>query len=98
LFGLGFALATCVISAAVALFIFVRVPATYFSDPASIPSSSEHPLVRWIVLIFKNLLGIVLIAAGIMMLFTPGQGVLTIVIGLMLRWGSADSLNSWKND
>jgi hypothetical protein len=84
LFGLGFALATCVISAAVALVIFVRMPATYFNDPSSKPASSGHPVVRWLVLILKNLLGVVLIAAGIMMLVTPGQGVLTIVIGLML--------------
>ncbi len=84
LFGLGFALATCVISAALALIIFVRMPATYFNDQASKPSSRQHPIIRWIVLIFKNLLGVVLIATGIMMLFTPGQGVLAIVIGVML--------------
>jgi hypothetical protein len=84
LFGLGFALATCVISAAVAVLIFVRMPATYFSDPPSKPSSSEHPIIHWIVLILKNLLGVVLIVAGIVMLVAPGQGVLTIVIGLML--------------
>jgi UPF0716 family protein affecting phage T7 exclusion len=84
LFGLGFTLATCVISAAVALFIFVRMPANYFSDHASKPSSSKHPVIRWTMLILKNVLGAILIAAGIVMLVTPGQGVLTIVIGIML--------------
>ena len=84
LLGLGFTLATCVISAALALCIFVRMPATYFSDQESKPSRRQHPVIRWIVLISKNLLGVVLIAAGIVMLVTPGQGVLTILIGLML--------------
>jgi hypothetical protein len=30
----------------------------------------------------KNVVGIVLLMAGIVMLFTPGQGILTILLGL----------------
>jgi UPF0716 family protein affecting phage T7 exclusion len=36
------------------------------------------------VLILKNLLGVAVVAAGILMLFVPGQGVLTILLGIML--------------
>jgi len=34
--------------------------------------------------VLKNVLGFVFIAAGIVMLFLPGQGILTILIGLTL--------------
>ncbi len=34
--------------------------------------------------IIKNILGIILLGAGILMLFLPGQGLLTIVIALSL--------------
>jgi UPF0716 family protein affecting phage T7 exclusion len=35
-------------------------------------------------MIAKNLLGLVLLAGGILMLFIPGQGLLTIFMGLVL--------------
>ncbi|MDO9516370.1 MAG: PGPGW domain-containing protein, partial [Syntrophales bacterium] len=35
-------------------------------------------------LIVKNLAGVVFVVAGIVMLFMPGQGILTILIGVML--------------
>jgi UPF0716 family protein affecting phage T7 exclusion len=40
--------------------------------------------VRIFSVIFKNLLGAVFIVTGFIMLFIPGQGVLTILIGLTL--------------
>jgi hypothetical protein len=36
------------------------------------------------VLIAKNLAGVTLLAAGLVMLLTPGQGLLTIVVGITL--------------
>jgi hypothetical protein len=44
----------------------------------------HHPVVRGVLLAFKNLLGVVLVLAGAAMLVGPGQGVLTIFIGVML--------------
>lgn len=35
-------------------------------------------------LLLKNLLGFVLILAGVLMIFLPGQGLLTILIGMVL--------------
>jgi hypothetical protein len=35
-------------------------------------------------LILKNVLGLVFVVMGIVMLFSPGQGVLTILVGIML--------------
>ena len=46
--------------------------------------AGRHPLLRWAGLILKNVMGVLLIAAGIAMLFLPGQGLLTILIGIMM--------------
>ncbi len=44
----------------------------------------SHPVLRWAILIGKNLLGGLLILAGLVMLLTPGQGILSIVLGIAL--------------
>ena len=44
----------------------------------------SHPALRWALLISKNLIGAALVAAGIIMFFTPGQGILTLLLGLSL--------------
>jgi len=46
--------------------------------------AGRHPLIRWMWLIVKHLLGLLLIVVGVLMLVLPGQGVLTILIGVML--------------
>jgi len=72
-------------SIAVVAVLLVQLPATYFLD--SHPRGGrgdQHPILRWAVLVVKNLVGAVLIGAGIVMLVTPGQGALTILIGVML--------------
>jgi hypothetical protein len=43
-----------------------------------------NPAVRTIAIIAKNLVGFVLLMAGIAMLVLPGQGVLTMLIGISL--------------
>jgi len=56
----------------------VRIPEDYFADERRRVSDSPG------MLLLKNLLGIVFILAGIAMLFLPGQGILSILIGLSL--------------
>ena len=46
--------------------------------------AGRHPFIRWAGLILKNIIGVLLIAAGIAMLFLPGQGLLTIIMGIMM--------------
>jgi hypothetical protein len=72
-------------SIAVAALLLIHLPATYFLDDAA-PTwwDHGHPILRWTVFILKNVVGAVLVGAGILMIFTPGQGVLTILIGVML--------------
>jgi len=44
----------------------------------------RHPITRLVVAFGKNLLGYILLLGGILMLFLPGQGILTMVVGLLL--------------
>ncbi|MFT4606923.1 MAG: hypothetical protein ACI823_002485 [Chitinophagales bacterium] len=66
--------------------ILVRLPADYFlfPDRQSAPWISRNRYLRIPVFIAKNLLGAILVLAGILMLVLPGQGLLTIIIGLVL--------------
>ena len=55
----------------------------YFIQKRTTPSIKELHLVSWIIVkIIKNVIGLALFLAGIVMLITPGQGLLTVLIGL----------------
>lgn len=72
---------------AVVAAIFVRLPANYFELSRPRHSLVEHhPILRWTIRILKNIAGIVIIGAGILMSMPgiPGPGILTIVIGIMV--------------
>jgi len=94
---------------AVPLFV-IRIPADYFAHPHR--SDAEYPRryawFRWIWLIAKNILAIGFLFFGVLMLVLPGQGIVTILIGMTLldfpgkfhlqRWvvsrkGVLDSIN-----
>ena len=66
--------------------LVVKIPSDYFAHGrhTRVPWADRHVVVRWMLLLAKNLLGYILIAAGILMLVLPGQGILTIVAGIML--------------
>jgi len=66
--------------------IVVRIPADYFAHGRRLGPRQDdrHPLVRKAVLVGKNLLGCVFILVGAAMLVLPGQGLLTIFVGIML--------------
>jgi len=66
--------------------LVVRLPADYFSEQRRrpVPTWQRHPQLRPAFLAVKNLAGIVLVLAGLVMLLVPGQGLLTIAVGLML--------------
>ena len=63
-----------------------RIPADYFSHPhrERWSASARHPLIRLAIAGAKNLLGGILVLAGLVMLVTPGQGLLTLLAGLVL--------------
>ncbi|MDA0822452.1 MAG: hypothetical protein O3C28_08515 [Proteobacteria bacterium] len=65
--------------------IVVRLPSDYFLHRRRTPPvPKRHPGIVMLIIIGKNTLGFVFVAAGIAMLVLPGQGLLTIMIGLML--------------
>ncbi|MGB0598268.1 MAG: PGPGW domain-containing protein [Rubripirellula sp.] len=66
--------------------IVARLPEEYFDHQRrnSAKSSINHRLLYHCFLILKNAAGVVFLVAGVAMLVLPGQGLLTIVIGLSL--------------
>ena len=59
------------------------IPSDYFIKKDVSKFKINNPLLWYLVLLIKNILGYSLIIGGIMMLVLPGQGLFTI-IGLML--------------
>ena len=66
--------------------LVVRLPADYFMRDQQPPRHrpTQHVVLRVSGRIVKNLCGLVFVVAGLLMLVLPGQGVLTILIGLTL--------------
>ena len=59
--------------------LVARIPQDYFS---STYKPKTHNSIR--LSFIRNLIGSILIVAGILMLFLPGQGLLTILIGIFI--------------
>ena len=83
---LGLLLAGVVVPIVVATLMVLRLPPDYFTHTRREPVYREEslPVIGWTLAVLKNLSGLVLVALGIIMLFTPGQGLLTLLVGLML--------------
>jgi hypothetical protein len=65
----------------------VKIPENYFSSHYERDFLPDSPfLVRWGAVILKNLLGVILICIGIVLSLpgVPGQGLLTILLGLIM--------------
>ena len=74
-------------SLAVVSFVLVKLPATYFKDSHNKKLLAERPpVIRGLAIIGKNLLGLLLVVIGILLSLpgVPGQGILTILLGVML--------------
>lgn len=78
---------TFAISLAIVSFILVKIPSNYFQKNRPQQFwSKRHPAIRVLGTIGKNILGILLVVLGIVMSIpgVPGQGILTILLGIML--------------
>ena len=65
--------------------ILMRLPADYFDVRKPRPwMENHHPILRLLGHMVKNVVGAIFLFAGFLMLFLPGQGVLTMLIGLSL--------------
>lgn len=81
---IGISVITVLLSVIAVPWIIVSLPTDYFTH------RHRHRLHRpgsgspgyWLWLVVKNLLGATLIVLGLIMMLTPGQGLLTVLIGL----------------
>ena len=66
--------------------VAARSPADYFCAHRRGRTGwrTRRPVLRLCVLVLKNILGLALFLAGVIMLFLPGQGLLAIFLGIML--------------
>ena len=76
-----------IISVFMMVLIISFLPEDYFkSENRNLISSvqnSRYPLLKLLVLITKNFFGVLLLLSGILTLVLPGQGILTIITGLV---------------
>ncbi len=83
------------VSASIAMFVasliaipwlIIRMPEDYFQGRKRHLSKTRnyHPVIYLAIRIVKNLVGAVFLVMGIAMLVLPGQGILTILIGLSM--------------
>ena len=87
LLGLGIFVVSLAFSFASIVIVLVKIPANYFSTHYKqdfLPDSSW--IVRWGAVIAKNLFGVFLILLGIVLSLpgVPGQGILTILLGIIM--------------
>jgi Putative transmembrane protein (PGPGW) len=65
--------------------ILVRLPADYFDIRIPRPwMENHHPVLRVMGHVVKNVVGAIFLFAGFLMLFLPGQGLLTMLIGVSM--------------
>jgi len=78
-------LASAVLSLGLAGAVVVLLPAEYFRNAGRRPRPGR-PAVSLAGRIARNLIGVVLVAAGVILALPgmPGQGLVTLVLGLML--------------
>lgn len=66
-------------------FILVRLPTDFFDT--RVPRrwmENHHPILRLLGHLVKNVAGAIFLFAGFLMLFLPGQGILTMLIGVTM--------------
>ena len=80
---IGVSVASFVVSILFCTLVIAYLPSDYFL-PNRRTSRIEHPVLRIGFKCLKNLLAVVLVVVGIIQIPLPGQGVLTILIGIII--------------
>jgi Na+/H+ antiporter NhaD/arsenite permease-like protein len=78
--------ATLLVTLVAVPWFLVRIPPDYFARRSArrqLRFDREHGL-RLLLLVGRNLLGLLFVVAGVLMLVLPGQGLLAILVGIML--------------
>ncbi len=64
--------------------LVARIPADYFLPNKRSFKSRPRTWLTYLSLLVRNIIGIILLLAGIAMLVLPGQGILTVLAGLFI--------------
>ncbi len=82
----AFSVLSFLVTLAILPWLVTRIPADYFVPPKRRKSrfAKEHPVLRLDTLILRNLVGFVVFVMGILMIATPGPGLITLLAGLIL--------------
>jgi archaellum biogenesis protein FlaJ (TadC family) len=82
----GLSLVTFLLSIICIPLLVARLPQDYFQLAATEKEKKNQQLsLRYLcIFLFRNIIGFLLLFAGIAMLFLPGQGIITIIIGLAI--------------
>ncbi len=74
------------ISIAIIPYLVIKMPEDYFLERfrVRVSKKSVHPIIAQLLTGIKNLVGFFFIILGILMLVLPGQGILTMLMGLFL--------------
>ncbi len=75
---------TFIISIVLIPIVISRLPANYFQPHYRHALQANKGIGASLITLSKNILGLVLVIAGFLMFFIPGQGILTMLIGLGL--------------
>lgn len=83
---IGVSIASLVAAVLLVPALIKRIPADYFSHSQRhrLAPTSRYPAINFALAGAKNLLGAILVLAGLLMLFVPGQGLITLLVGLMI--------------
>jgi hypothetical protein len=77
---------SAVVSLIAVAVVLSRLPADYFVNPEARRPVDRHPVLKVVLVTIQNLLGWFLIVLGVLLSLPgiPGQGILTILMGVML--------------
>ena len=77
---------SAVVSLVAVAVVLSRLPADYFVNPEARRPVDRHPVLKLVLVVFRNLLGWFLVLLGLLLSLPgiPGQGILTILMGVML--------------
>lgn len=75
-----------IVTLSVIPWLILQIPENYFAEPARRPmlETLNHPLLRLLILVLKNLFGVIFLLLGILLLVLPGQGLLTMLLGIIM--------------
>jgi hypothetical protein len=79
-------IASFLVSVTIVGILITRIPRDYFAAPLhrSPRTDASSDRRRIGARVARNIVALLLVLAGLIMLFTPGQGLLTVLVGLML--------------